>query len=125
EPELTGGAGEPGRPEDWAIRDLTSSRVPPSPSTSTPPPASAELEVDVAYLLNQAKGDRKEQVALTRSAGGSLRVDGVVDSQQRKEEFLRALGPVINNPAVTIEIRTVAEASARHSAASSVVVEET
>ncbi|HZI46462.1 MAG TPA: sigma-70 family RNA polymerase sigma factor, partial [Pyrinomonadaceae bacterium] len=34
EPELTGGAGEPGRSEDWAIRDLTASRVPPSPSTS-------------------------------------------------------------------------------------------
>src|SRR6185369_8408604 len=52
EPDLTGGAGEPGRPGDWAFRDLTASRVPPSPSTSAPPVASAELEVDVAYLLN-------------------------------------------------------------------------
>ncbi len=112
EPELTGGAGESGRPGDWALRDLTSSRVPPSPSTSTPPVASAELEVDVAYLLNQAKADRNEQVALTRSAGGSLRVEGVVDTQQRKDEFLKALAPVSNNPAVKIEIRTVAEATA-------------
>jgi RNA polymerase sigma factor (sigma-70 family) len=113
EPELTGGVGEPGRPEHWAFRDLTASRVPPSPSTSTPPVASAELEVDVAYLLNRAKADRNEQVNLTRSAGGSLRVEGVVDTQERKDEFLRALAPVINNPAVRIEIRTVAEATQR------------
>ena len=109
EPELVGGAREPGRTGDWALRDLTTSRVPPTPGTSAPPAASAELEVDVAYLLNQAKADRNEQVALTRSAGGSLRVEGVVDTQQRKEEFLRALAPVINNPAVTIQISTTTE----------------
>ncbi len=114
EPELTGGAGEPGRPEkDWAFRDLTASRVPPSPSTSIPPVASLELEVDVAYLLNRAKADRNEQVNLTRSAGGSLRVEGVVDTQERKDEFLHALAPVVNNPAVKIDIRTIAEAT-RH-----------
>ena len=113
EPELIGGAGQYGRSGDWAIRSLTSSHVPPSPSTSTPPPASAELEVDVAYLLNHVKADRNEQVALTRSAGGSLRVEGVVDTQQRKDEFLRALAAVSNNPAVTIDIRTVAEATKR------------
>ena len=125
EPELVGGAREPGRPGDWALRDLTTSRVPPTPSTSTPPAASAELEVDVAYLLNQAKADRNEQVALTRSAGGSLRVEGVVDTQQRKEEFLRALAPVSNNPAVIIEIRTVAEATVGRTAAGPLTVQET
>ena len=95
EPDLTGGTGATGRSGDWAHRDLTASHVPPSPSTSTPPVASAELEVDVAYLLDQAKADRNEQVALTRSAGGSLRVEGVVDTQQRKEEFLKALAPLL------------------------------
>ena len=125
EPELTGGAGERGKPGDWALRDLTSSRVPPPPSTSTPPIASAELEVDVAYLLNQAKADRNEQVALTRSAGGSLRVEGVVESQERKEEFLKALAPVSNNPAVKIEIRTIAEASQRQGPTGSITIHET
>ena len=125
EPELTGGAGKlSGEPGDWALRDLTSSRVPPSPSTSTPPVASAELEVDVAYLLNRAKADRNEQVNLTRSAGGSLRVEGVVDTAQRKDEFLRALAPVSNNPAVRIEIRTVAEATQNQSPRGAVIVEE-
>jgi RNA polymerase sigma factor (sigma-70 family) len=124
EPGLIGGATEPRRPGDWALRSLTSNRVPPSPSTSTPPAASAELEVDVAYLLNRAKADRNEQVTLTRSVGGSLRVEGVVESRQRKEEFLKALAPVINNPAVNIEIRTVAEGMPRRSAPSSVSVQE-
>ena len=124
ETTLTGGAGETGSSGDWAIRDLTTSRVPPTPSTSAPPTASAELEVDVAYLLNQEKADRNEQVALTRSAGGSLRVEGVVDTQKRKEEFLRALAPVANNPAVKIEIHTVAEATQRPSSNQSVSVQE-
>ena len=124
ESELTGGAGELGRPGDWALRDLTSSRVPPSPSTSAPV-ASAELEVDVAYLLNQAKADRNEQVALTRSAGGSLRVEGVVASQERKDEFLRALVPVSDNPAVTINIRTISEATESPTRAKSISVQET
>jgi RNA polymerase sigma factor (sigma-70 family) len=124
ESTLTGGAGETGSSGDWAIRDLTNSRVPPTPSTSAPPTASAELEVDVAYLLNQAKADRSEQVALTRSAGGSLRVEGVVDTAERKEQFLQALAPVSNNPAVTIEIRTVAEAIQRRPANRSVSVHE-
>jgi RNA polymerase sigma factor (sigma-70 family) len=124
EPELIRGAGEPGRPGERALRDFTASRVPPPGSTSTPPVASAELEVDVAYLLNRAKADRNEQVNLTRSAGGSLRVEGVVDTQQRKDEFLRALAPVSNNPAVKIEIRTVVEASQRQSPTGPVIVQE-
>ena len=124
DPELIGGAGQFGRTGDWALRNLTSSRVPPTPSTSTPPSASAELEVDVAYLLNQAKADRNEQVALTRSAGGSLRVEGVVDTQQRKDEFLTVLAPVSNNPAVKIEIHTVAEASQRSTPTGSVSVHQ-
>src|ERR1043166_1326338 len=122
EPALTGGAGEPGRPENWAFRDLTTSRVPPSPSTSIPPVASVELEVDVAYLLNRAKADRNEQVNLTRSAGGSLRVEGVVESEQRRNELLQALGPVSNNPAVKIEIRTVAEGTQQSLRPASVTV---
>jgi hypothetical protein len=123
ESTLTGGAGETGSSGELGDPDLTNSRVPPTPSTSAPPAASAELEVDVAYLLNQAKADRNEQVALTRSAGGSLRVEGVVDTAERKEDFLRALAPVSNNPAVKIEIRTVAEGTQRRSSNRSVSVQ--
>src|SRR6185312_5756505 len=59
-----------------------------SPSaTSALALASTELEIDVAYLLSQAKADRNEQVALTRSASGSLRVEGIVESERRKNEL--------------------------------------
>lgn len=85
----------------------------PLPSTSATAQASTELEIDVAYLLSQAKADRNEQVALTRSASGSLRVEGIVDTAERRDEFLGVLRPFSNNPAVSIEIRTVAEATAK------------
>jgi hypothetical protein len=123
--ELTGGPRPTGRTGDWAHRDLISSRVPPLTSALTPAVASAELEVDVAYLLNQAKADRNEQVALTRSAGGSLRVEGIVESEQRKNELLRALAPVSQNPAVTIDVRTVDEALKRTPAPSSISIHQT
>ena len=125
EPELNGGTAQPGRPGDRAHRDLTTGRVPPSPSTSAPPPASAELEVDVAYLLNRAKADRNEQVTLTRSAGGSLRVEGIVNTRERKQEFLRTLAPVSNNPSVKIAIRKVADATKRPASLGPVAVQQT
>ncbi|HEY0727763.1 MAG TPA: hypothetical protein VGD38_06835, partial [Pyrinomonadaceae bacterium] len=86
------------------------------PSAPTPVTASTELEIDVAYLLSQAKADRNEQVALTRSASGSLRVEGIVDTAERRDEFLRALRPFSSNPAVTIDIRTVGDAASRQKA---------
>jgi hypothetical protein len=99
----------------------------PSP-TSVTATASTELEIDVAYVLSQAKADRNEQVALTRSASGSLRVEGVVDTNERRDEFLRVLRPFSNNPAVTVDIRTVADAAQQKAGAareSSREVEET
>ena len=92
------------------VRNVTAG---PTSPTSAPAFASTELEIDVAYLLSQAKADRNEQVALTRSASGSLRVEGVVDTAERRDEFLRALRPFSSNPAVSIDIRTVAEAAAK------------
>jgi hypothetical protein len=76
-------------------------------------------------LLNTAKADRNEQVTLTRSVGGSLRVEGIVDSAERKQEFLKALAPVSNNPAVKIEIHTVAEAMQQPITPGPVSIQET
>jgi RNA polymerase sigma factor (sigma-70 family) len=87
--------------------------IPTSSLSLASPVASTELEVDVAYLLNQVNGARSEQVALSRTANGLLRVEGVVESEERKLEFLRALEPIRHNPAVKIEIGTIAEALKR------------
>ena len=75
--------------------------------------ASPELEIEVTYLLNRIKADLGEQVGLSRTASGALRVEALAENEQRKSEILRALGPVRNNPAVRIEVSTVAEALKR------------
>jgi len=108
DPEL---AGETRTSNGAAAARVTKNIADPSPVTSNPTVASTELEIDVAYLLNQAKADRNEQVALTRSASGSLRVEGVLESNERREEFRRVLTPVANNPAVVIQLRTISEAT--------------
>jgi RNA polymerase sigma factor (sigma-70 family) len=109
EPELL----SENRKNDGGRMKQTVDLVHPSSFIAPSPVASAELEIDVAYLLNQAKGDRSEQVSLSRTATDLLRVEGVVDTEQRKDELVRALAPVSNNPAVKIEIRTIAEATQR------------
>jgi DNA-directed RNA polymerase specialized sigma24 family protein len=89
-----------------------------TPNTQHTEVASAELEVEVAYLLNRIKANLGEQVSMGRTTGGALRVEALVESEARKEAILRALGPVLNNPAVVVEVSTVAEALARRERAS-------
>jgi RNA polymerase sigma factor (sigma-70 family) len=72
--------------------------------------ASPELEIEVTYLLNQIKANLGEQVSMWRTTGGMLHVEALVETEGRKEEILRALGSVIGNPAVKVEVSTVAEA---------------
>ena len=88
--------------------------VNPLPLAGTPTHvvATAELEIEVLRLLNQAGADLGEQVSATRTPDGLLRVEGIVETEVRKNEILRTLEPVRNNPAVRIEIKSVAEALA-------------
>jgi hypothetical protein len=53
-----------------------------------------------------------------------LRVEGVVDTEQRKDELVRALAPVSNNPAVKIQIGTIAEAQRTRSSSGMVTFRE-
>jgi DNA-directed RNA polymerase specialized sigma24 family protein len=113
EPELVGAAQGAG---DTRAGLKTQSAGGSHPSSLAPPPsavASAELEVEVAYLLNQIKANLGEQVSVGRTTGGALRVEALVESEARKEAILRALGPVLSNPAVVVEVSTVAEELAR------------
>lgn len=90
--------------------------VAPGPQPPTPVVATAELEVEVLRLLSQAGADLGEQVSVTRTPDGPLVVQGIVDTDQRKGEILRALSSLDKNPAVQIEITTVAEALRRRPA---------
>lgn len=79
----------------------------------TPSVATAALEVDVIDLLNRAGAFTGEQIDVSRTADGRLQVNGLVETDTRKAELLAALTSVRNNPAVRINIETVAEAQAR------------
>jgi anti-sigma factor RsiW len=77
------------------------------------PVATADLEVEALQLLNQVGADLGEQVSVKRTQEGTLQVSGIVETEQRKTEILNALAPIRNNPAVRVEIQTVAEAVAK------------
>ena len=72
--------------------------------------ATPELEVEVLRLLNSAGGDLSDQVSVSRTTDGRLRVEGTVETARRKADILHALSPVNDHPAIAIHIDTVAEA---------------
>jgi len=76
----------------------------------TPVMASAALEVEVLRALNGVGADMGEQVSVTRTPEGLLRIQGIVETDQRKSEILGALNTVAGNPSVRVDIKTVAEA---------------
>lgn len=84
-----------------------------SANTTTPAAAAtADLEVEALNLLSKAGADTGEQVEVKRT-GGTIRIDGLVESEARKNELKNALAPIANHPAVRINIMTVAEALAK------------
>jgi hypothetical protein len=69
--------------------------------------ATPALELEVIYLLNLVGANQGEQVNLDRLLNGTLRVEGIVDSEQRRQQILQALSPVKDNPSLIIDIATV------------------
>jgi hypothetical protein len=95
------------------IAPLEPSKTPdPSMTTSTANAlaASLGLEVEVLRALNQVNALSGEQISLTRTPAGSLRVQGIVDTEERKAEIFRSLAPV-KTSAVVVEIQTAAAAA--------------
>lgn len=118
EPELSGTGRATQGVSDGAKPQNDETTQPSSLVARPPSVASAELEVEVAYLLNRIKANLGEQVSMGRTTGGALRVEALVESEGRKDAILSALGPVLNNPAVVVDVSTVAEALARRERAS-------
>ncbi|HSK62959.1 MAG TPA: sigma-70 family RNA polymerase sigma factor [Pyrinomonadaceae bacterium] len=100
----------------------------PSPAapTAAPVTATAELEVNLAYALDQFRTRFGDQLTLTKTAAGLLEVRGVVDSDETRQEILRALAGVSDDSAaVKVQLDTTAEILTRERARSnSVVVRE-
>src|SRR6266851_6465040 len=82
---------------------------------STPFLATPELELQVLKQLNQANAFYGEQISLSRTPEGRLQVQGIVETEKRKSDILNALSSVRHNPALQIQVETVAEASERQS----------
>jgi hypothetical protein len=57
--------------------------------------------------------DLGERITVERHASGQLELSGVVETEQRKREIMNELASLAGNPAVKIDIQTVAEALAR------------
>jgi DNA-directed RNA polymerase specialized sigma24 family protein len=111
DPELVSSA----LPETRNVKAETAS---PLALSSSPVLATAALEVEVLRLLNQADADLGEQIDVMRAPDGKLKVHGVIETAQRKQQILGALRSVTSNPAVRIEINTVAEALRKQAPAS-------
>jgi RNA polymerase sigma factor (sigma-70 family) len=71
--------------------------------------ATAELEIEVAYLLDQFRTRFGDQITLTRTPDDFLEVQGIVGNEESKKEILNALAPVVNHPAVRVQINTTTE----------------
>ncbi|HLA09493.1 MAG TPA: sigma-70 family RNA polymerase sigma factor [Pyrinomonadaceae bacterium] len=108
------GAFEP-EPELTAkhAKSITRRLVTPPPAIPAAPVVTAALEIRVLDLLNRIGADLGQEVIVTRIPGEVLRLEAVVDTEQRKGEILSALAPVTNNLAVQMQIETAAEAQER------------
>ncbi len=98
-----------------------------SSPTIVPAPvtASVALEIETLALLAQAGADLGEQVSVERTPEGGLKIAGLVETAERKQELKHALAPVLN--AVRFEVETVEEALRRNQpalASPPVVVEQ-
>jgi len=81
-----------------------------APETATRPVATADLEVELLQLLHDANADLGEQITVTRSRDGLLRVAGVVETEQRRSALLSTLKPIIDTHAASVELNTIADA---------------
>lgn len=73
--------------------------------------ATAETEINVLNALHQIGADVSEQLSVTRSANGLLEVQGIVETDSRKNEILQVLDEFKGNSAVRIHIQTIDEAT--------------
>ncbi len=108
EPELLGD-----REAKGSLSNLLEAAPNPKPEPSPAALATAELEVEVIRLLDQVNAFSRDQLNVTRSSKGLLQVEGIIDTDERKQELVRSLLTVQNHPAIRIRIETSAEAVKR------------
>jgi hypothetical protein len=76
-------------------------------------PASPDLEVELLAKLDRMDALLEDKISVTRTNEGGLLISGVVESEQRRQEVVRGLGPAAAGSAVRLDIRAVDEAEQR------------
>lgn len=115
------------KPGETVLASDNSPKEPdPSPSTTAAPlpdpsaPAEpvvadlAALEVSALQLLSGVGADLGDEISVKRESGRIV-VSGLVDSEARKLEIIKALAPLADDPGFRVEIATVSEALAARS----------
>lgn len=104
----------PGAPSP-AVAPLPTATTEPLALTPAAPALSASpaLEIELLERLNRVNALLGEQLSISSTSAGTLRVEGVVETEERKAELLQTLNAVAAHPAVSLQIRTVAEAAAQ------------
>jgi DNA-directed RNA polymerase specialized sigma24 family protein len=110
EPELIGKAGVTTTPSGAPAKVRADGPTAPSPVIAV---ASAELEIRVLELLSRIGADLGQEVMVSRTPDGPIKLEAAVETERRKREILSALSPIASHPAVRLEIETVAEAQER------------
>jgi len=75
--------------------------------------AAADLQMETTYLLDQVGATLGQEVTVTVGADGKLHVEGVLATESRRAQIIKALAPVRHNPVAVINLITVAEALQR------------
>jgi hypothetical protein len=91
-----------------------------------PPPvkqddATADLQIETTYLLDQVGATLGQEVTVTAGVDHKLHVEGVLATESRRAQIIKALAPVRHNPTIVIHLITVAEAMQRRQAEPAVV----
>jgi hypothetical protein len=83
--------------------------------------ATPDLQIETTYLLDQVGATLGQEVTVAIGADHKLHIEGVLATESRKAQIIKALAPVRHNPAEVINLITVAEALQRTRAEPAVV----
>jgi hypothetical protein len=137
EPESSGAPAGPGTPMVYSIVEASFEQRPAlevNPQVfqtdaeflAPPPPtkqddATADLQIETTYLLDQVGATLGQEVTATVGADHKLHVEGVLATESRRAQIIKALAPVRHNPDAVVNLITVAEALLRKRAEPSVM----
>ncbi len=111
EAELTRGATKITKPLEIDLPQLATGLNTNNAAPITNNTATLDTEVEIFRALDSVNALSGDQITVTRTAAGQLKISGIVDSTQRKTEILNALNQMRNSPGVTVDVLTAAEAA--------------